>query len=165
MTSSCHCLFKFSYAPLDTSTFVPSNIKSLHYSGVIMSSMASQITSVTIVYSTIYSGTDQRNIKAPRRWPLCGEFTSDRCRNKQLSILTIETPVNSDRAHYDVNVMISKCTISHVNLQQANMMQTKRQTPQSHTKIECKYIYNLHLFKAHCFHTNRFQVNVICARK
>ena len=43
-----------------------------------MSSMESQITSLTIVYSTIYSGPDERNIKAPRHWPLCGEFTVDR---------------------------------------------------------------------------------------
>ena len=31
-----------------------------HYSDVIMSVMASQITSLTIVYSTVYSGADQR---------------------------------------------------------------------------------------------------------
>ena len=31
-----------------------------HYSDVIMSTMASQITSLTIVYSSVYSGTDQR---------------------------------------------------------------------------------------------------------
>ena len=31
-----------------------------HCNGVIMSAMASQITSLTIVYSTVYSGTDQR---------------------------------------------------------------------------------------------------------
>ena len=33
---------------------------SLHYSDVIMATMASQITSLTIVYSTAYSGADQR---------------------------------------------------------------------------------------------------------
>ena len=32
---------------------------SVHYDGVIMSTIASQITSLTIVYSTIYSGADQ----------------------------------------------------------------------------------------------------------
>ena len=32
----------------------------LHYNDVIMSSTASQITSLTIVYSTVYSGADQR---------------------------------------------------------------------------------------------------------
>ena len=37
-----------------------------------MGAMVSQITSLTIVYSTVYSGTDQRNIKSPRHWPLCG---------------------------------------------------------------------------------------------
>ena len=33
----------------------------IHYSDVIMSAMASQITSLTIIYSTVYSGADQEN--------------------------------------------------------------------------------------------------------
>ena len=49
-----------------------------HYSDVIMGAIASQITSLTIVYSTVYSGADQINIKAPRHWALCGEFTGDK---------------------------------------------------------------------------------------
>ena len=42
-----------------------------------MSPMASQITSLTIVYSPIYSGTDQRKHQTLRHWPMCGEFTED----------------------------------------------------------------------------------------
>ena len=44
-----------------------------------MEGMASQITSLMIVYPTVYSGADQRkqNIKALRHWPLWGEFTGD----------------------------------------------------------------------------------------
>ena len=38
----------------------------LHYSAVIMGAMASQITSLIIVNSNVYSGADQRNMKAPR---------------------------------------------------------------------------------------------------
>ena len=56
------------------------NNTSCHHSDVILGMMASQITSLTIVYSTVYSGTD------PRHWPLCGEFTGDRwipCTNGQ----------------------------------------------------------------------------------
>ena len=74
-----------------------------HYNDVIMGTIASQITSLTIVYSIVYSNADQRkhqssaslafvrgitqsfiqtqikeNIKGPRHWPLCGEFTGDR---------------------------------------------------------------------------------------
>ena len=47
---------------------------------VIMSTMASQITIFTSVYSTVYSGADQRKHQssASRHWPLCGEFTGDR---------------------------------------------------------------------------------------
>ena len=44
-----------------------------------MDTIASQITSLTIVYLTVYSAQQiKENIKAPRHWPLCGEFTGDR---------------------------------------------------------------------------------------
>ena len=49
-----------------------------HYGGVIVGAMASQITNLTIFYSIVDSGADQRNTKAPRHWPLCGEFPGDR---------------------------------------------------------------------------------------
>ena len=49
----------------------------IHYNDVIMSTMASQISSLTIVYSTFYSGADQRKhqnsaslafVKGIHRW-------------------------------------------------------------------------------------------------
>ena len=43
-----------------------------------MGAIAFQITSLTIVYSIVYSDADQRNIIAQRHWPLCGEFTGAR---------------------------------------------------------------------------------------
>ena len=58
--------------PLRTQTFS-------HYNDVIMSPMASEITSLTIVYSTVYSGTDQRKHQSSaslafawgiHRWPV-----------------------------------------------------------------------------------------------
>ena len=49
---------------------------SRHYNDIITGAIASQITSLTIVYSTGYSDADKK-IKAPRHWPLCGEFTGD----------------------------------------------------------------------------------------
>ena len=45
---------------------------SSHYSDVIMGAMASQITSLTIVYSTVIEGQIKENIKALYHWPLCG---------------------------------------------------------------------------------------------
>ena len=48
-----------------------------HYNDAIMSAMASRITSLTIVYSIVYSGADQRKHQATRHWPLWGEFTGD----------------------------------------------------------------------------------------
>ena len=50
-----------------------------HYGDIIMSSIESQITSLTIVYSTVYSGTDQRKrqssaslafVRGIHRWPV-----------------------------------------------------------------------------------------------
>ena len=50
-----------------------------HYGGVIISVMASQITSLTVVYSTVYSGVDQRKtqssvslafVRRIHRWPV-----------------------------------------------------------------------------------------------
>ena len=54
-------------------------ISQIHYSDVIMGTMASQITSLTIVYSTVYSGADQRKhqssasltfVMGIHRWPV-----------------------------------------------------------------------------------------------
>ena len=58
-------------------TFMKMNF--CHYSNVIMSAMASQLTSLTIVYSTVFSGTDQRKhqssaslafVRGIHRWPV-----------------------------------------------------------------------------------------------
>ena len=49
-----------------------------HYSDVIMCAMASQITCVSIVCSTVFfQAKIKENIKVPRHWPLWGESTSD----------------------------------------------------------------------------------------
>ena len=54
-------------------------VSHFHYSDVIMDAMASQITSLTIVYSTVYTGADQRKHKSTaslafvwgiHRWPV-----------------------------------------------------------------------------------------------
>ena len=44
--------------------------KEFQYNDVIMTMMASQITSLTVVYSIVYSDVEQENITAPRHWPL-----------------------------------------------------------------------------------------------
>ena len=58
---------------------VSSDVLRTHYNDVIMSMLSSQITSLTVVYSTIYSGTDQRKhqssaslafVRGIHRWPL-----------------------------------------------------------------------------------------------
>ena len=49
-----------------------------HYGDVILGAMASQITSLPIDYLPFIRAQIKENIKAPRHWPLCGEFTGDR---------------------------------------------------------------------------------------
>ena len=41
-----------------------------------MGTIASQISSLTIVYSTVIRAHTKENIKAPLHWPLCGKFTA-----------------------------------------------------------------------------------------
>ena len=48
-----------------------------HYSDVIMSAMTSQITSVSIVYSTVCSGADQRKLQSSVSLVLWGEFSRE----------------------------------------------------------------------------------------
>ena len=43
-----------------------------------MSAMASQSTSLTIVYLTVYPGADQRKYQSSASLALVGEFTGDR---------------------------------------------------------------------------------------
>ena len=65
------------------------NIELLHYNDVTMSSMASQITSLTIVYSTVYSHADQKTSKLRVTglcvWnsPATGEFPAQRASNAE----------------------------------------------------------------------------------
>ena len=46
-----------------------------------MGAMASQITSLAMVYSTVYSGAE--NTKAPRHWPINGEFPAPMASNAE----------------------------------------------------------------------------------
>ena len=62
----------------DHMTIVVTRIVNIHYSDVIMGPMACQITSHTIVYSTFYSGADQRKHQSAASLAfVCGEFTGD----------------------------------------------------------------------------------------
>ena len=60
-------------------------IATLHYNDVIMGAIASQITSLTIIYSTVYSGADHRKRQSSALLALCagnspvtGEFPAQR---------------------------------------------------------------------------------------
>ena len=87
---ACTCMITYLHwsGPLFAKKLVQSNLFEilyrkrllcLHYSDVIMGAMASQITSLTIVYSTVYSGAHQRKHQSSaslafvwgiHRWPV-----------------------------------------------------------------------------------------------
>ena len=79
------------------------------YSDVIMSAMVSQITDISIVFLTVCSGADKKNIKAPRQWPLWRETTGDqwlpltkgKWRGKGFHLMT-----SSWHMHWNRNVVI-----------------------------------------------------------
>ena len=48
------------------------------YNDVKMSAVTSQITTVSIVAQLSVQAQIKEHMKAPRHWPLCGEFTGDR---------------------------------------------------------------------------------------
>ena len=57
---------------------MPASTLMHHYNDVIMSTRVSQITSLMIVYSAIYSGTDQRKHQSSMSLAFVREFTGDR---------------------------------------------------------------------------------------
>ena len=67
------------------------NAATHHYNDVIMSAMASEITSLTIVYSAVYSGADQRKHQSSASLaglcagnsPVTGEFPAQRASNEE----------------------------------------------------------------------------------
>ena len=62
---------------------------SIHYSDVIMVAMAFQITSLVIVYSTVYAGADQKTSKlrvtglCAGKSPVTGEFSAQMASNAE----------------------------------------------------------------------------------
>ena len=72
-----------------------------------MGTMASEITSLVIGYSTVYSAQIKENIKAPRHWPLCGnspetgEFPAQMASNAEnVSIDDVIMDSHHNRKHY-----------------------------------------------------------------
>ena len=93
-------------------SIMASQFTSYHYNEVIMSTMASQITSLTIVYSPVYSGGDQRKHQSSaalafvwgiHRWPVNSPHKG---------------PVTRKMFPFDDVIMLTDCL--HNNLVKAN---------------------------------------------
>ena len=98
-----------------------------HYSDVIMSVMASQTTGVSIVYSAVYSGTDQRKhqssaslafVRGIHRWH---EFPTQRASNvenvpiwwRQLEVVITTSSSTSDEKSSWELLVFSDCNMGH----------------------------------------------------
>ena len=74
----------------------------IHYSDVMINAMASQITSLTIAYSTVYSSTDQRKHQNLHVTGLCeGNFP-----------VTVELPTHKARNAERFPLMTSSCNLT-----------------------------------------------------
>ena len=60
-----------------------SSVTNIHYSDVIMGVMSSQITSLTIVCSTVYLDTDQRKHQSSSSLEFTGEFPEQMASNTE----------------------------------------------------------------------------------
>ena len=86
----------------------PRDVSLARYSDVITKAMASTITGVSIVYSTVCLGAKHKDIKAPRHWPLWREFSVGQriCRingGKCFYMMTSSyiTPILVDESFFD----------------------------------------------------------------
>ena len=102
---------------------VPANTKTtLHYSDVIMTAIASQVSSLTIVYSIAYSDTDQRkhqssvslaSVRAIHRWPVNSPHKRPVKRKMfQFDNVIMWNSVASSKHHHTVHTI---CFISLTN--------------------------------------------------
>ena len=99
-----------------------------HYGDIIMGTIASQITSLTIVYSTIYSDADQRKhqssaslafvqgiyrgpVNSPYKWPVSRKmFPFDNV--IMVSVLTIYIYINVNTGWADMSCIISQGSVT-----------------------------------------------------
>ena len=123
----------------------------IHYDDVIMGAMMSQITSLTIVYSTVCSGAGQSKHQAPRHWPLCGE-------------LPVQVASNAENVsigwHHHVDAYIPLKLDSllnthsyHVQIEHLQMRDTPTSTYQTHSNYDNSPLDFLGLDFS-CFHAN-----------
>ena len=109
---------KFVFRTLEL-TDTPTNLATFphdkHHDDVIMSAMASQITGLTIVYSIVYSGADQRKHQSSASLafagnaPVTGEFPIQRTSNAE--------NVSIWWRHHDVALFISSYPVISAELQ------------------------------------------------
>ena len=72
------------------------------------------LSKVSTVYSTVCWGTDKKSIKAPRHWPLWGEFTGDRWIPRTKSSNAEIFPF--DWCHHEMHFLLWKCLDIETNL-------------------------------------------------
>ena len=106
VTSILHFIIFFSGAPQTWRH----NIH--HYDDIIMTTVSSQITSLAVVYSIVYSGADERKHQTPRHWPLCGEFTGTGEFPAQRASNAENVPIWWRHHDYNITVMLWLCVLN-----------------------------------------------------
>ena len=85
-----HLVITYIFHKLTSLSWLSATTVCDHYNDIIMNMIASQITSLTIVYSTVYSGADQRKQQRPASLafvggnsPGTGEFPAQKANNAE----------------------------------------------------------------------------------
>ena len=97
-------LMQWRYCSLALCHLWSANSAAAHYSDVIMSAMVSQITSLTIVYSTVYSGGDQRKRQSSASLAFVREIHRSPVNSSQKGPVT--------RKMFPFDLMTSSCDVS-----------------------------------------------------
>ena len=119
-------------------------VLTIHYSDVIMGTMVSQITSLTIVYSTIYSGADQRKHQSStslaflwgtHRWPVNSPVQMTH-NVENVSIWWCHHEMIPDRLCWRHDIIFK---MTNNILQYAPMLQALTQEDSTHSKSSLQY--------------------------
>ena len=133
------------------------HLYSIHYNDIIMDSMASQITSLTIVFSAVYSGADQRKhqsfappvlvrgipVNSPHKWPVTRKMfpLDDVIMHVRLWSLVRCSQVPF-QFYYSTDVLTINILVPPSRINKANFQSLDTDCMQRHiSKIEITYCY------------------------
>ena len=139
-----------------------------HNNDVIMSTMASQITSLTIVYSTVYSGADQRKhqnsaslafVRGIHRWPVNSPHKGPVTR-KMFPFDDVIMKVLQRKYGKGIKGLIRTERTCQQKSRRHGLFNNKQYYESSHTYCQGAYLLNCKTFARKCFHLHLYKQDI-----